>query len=59
MTKAKILHRDVSPGNILIVGEKGILIDWELCKRIVQGPEDARSYEKTVGLYYYERYSLV
>jgi len=58
VVKAKILHRDVSPGNIVIVGEKGILIDWELCKRIGQSSQDARSYEKTVGLYYYEFYSL-
>jgi len=45
--KAKILHRDISAGNILIVGDGGILIDWELCRRI--GSEAARSYEKTVG----------
>ncbi|KAI0073858.1 hypothetical protein K474DRAFT_1602653 [Panus rudis PR-1116 ss-1] len=34
--KALILHRDISDGNILIVGENpdsvGILIDWDLCK---------------------------
>ena len=59
VTKAKILHGDVSSGNIVIVGEKGILIDWELCKRIGQSPQDMRSYEKTVDLYYYECYSLI
>jgi len=31
---AGVLHRDVSIGNILIVGERGILIDWDLSKRI-------------------------
>jgi hypothetical protein len=51
-TKAKILHRDISLGNIMIMGEDGMLIDWELSKRIDQegGPSTARSEEKTVGL---------
>ncbi|RPD57224.1 hypothetical protein L226DRAFT_572563 [Lentinus tigrinus ALCF2SS1-7] len=33
-TKAKVLHRDISVGNILIdpVTRKGILIDWDLCR---------------------------
>jgi tRNA A-37 threonylcarbamoyl transferase component Bud32 len=31
---AGVLHRDISVGNILIVGERGILIDWDLSKRI-------------------------
>ena len=34
--KARIIHRDISLGNIMIVRDKegidsGILIDWELC----------------------------
>jgi len=49
VTKAKILHKDISSGNILIVGDAGILIDWELCRRI--DTETARSYEKTVSLF--------
>ncbi|KAF8972156.1 hypothetical protein BDZ97DRAFT_1650439 [Flammula alnicola] len=48
VTKANILHRDVSSGNIVMVGEEGgILIDWELCKRIGQGPATARCDDKT------------
>lgn len=37
-TKAKILHRDISEGNIMIDGDiddphaKGVLNDWDLCK---------------------------
>jgi len=30
--KGKILHRDISVGNILIVENGGLLIDWDLCK---------------------------
>ncbi|KAF8518125.1 hypothetical protein BU17DRAFT_66563 [Hysterangium stoloniferum] len=33
--KAKILHRDISSGNILITDTSGgLLIDWDLCKRL-------------------------
>ncbi|KAF8498954.1 hypothetical protein F5888DRAFT_1633507 [Russula emetica] len=43
-----ILHRDISPGNILITSDKtfegGLLIDWDLCKDIkseADGPRRA------------------
>jgi RIO-like serine/threonine protein kinase len=41
--KAGILHCDLSPGNIMLVGSEtnikdGMLIDWDLSKFI--GPED-------------------
>jgi len=29
---AGILHRDLSPGNIIIVGGRGFLIDWDFAK---------------------------
>ncbi|KIJ59178.1 hypothetical protein HYDPIDRAFT_118768 [Hydnomerulius pinastri MD-312] len=29
---ARILHRDISAGNILLTDEGGLLIDWDLCK---------------------------
>ncbi|KIM40755.1 hypothetical protein M413DRAFT_56423, partial [Hebeloma cylindrosporum] len=38
---ARILHRDISVGNILIHNGKGLLIDWDLClplDRVVKGP---------------------
>ncbi|KAG1875661.1 hypothetical protein DFJ58DRAFT_836240, partial [Suillus subalutaceus] len=36
---AKILHRDLSVGNIVIYRGKGFLIDWDLAKLlIIQGP---------------------
>ena len=46
--KCEILHRDISPGNILITSdnkfEGGLLIDWDLCKDMntqVHGPHHA------------------
>jgi Fungal protein kinase len=32
VTKARVLHQDVSVGNILITDNGGILINWELSK---------------------------
>ncbi|KAG1846352.1 hypothetical protein C8R48DRAFT_616437, partial [Suillus tomentosus] len=38
-TNAKILHRDLSVGNIVIYRGKGFLIDWDLAKLLtIQGP---------------------
>ncbi|KAF8549298.1 hypothetical protein OG21DRAFT_1500509 [Imleria badia] len=35
---AKILHRDISAGNIILTdGGKGLLIDWELAKKVDEG----------------------
>ncbi|KAI9567162.1 hypothetical protein HD554DRAFT_2329373 [Boletus coccyginus] len=35
---AKILHRDISAGNIILTDEgKGLLIDWELAKMVDEG----------------------
>ncbi|KIM74740.1 hypothetical protein PILCRDRAFT_79756 [Piloderma croceum F 1598] len=36
--KAGVLHCDISVGNILIVDRRGILIDWDLSKRLVRKP---------------------
>ena len=49
--KAKILHRDVSSGNILISenGEEGFLIDWDFSKEIDQTSEAPRQPERTVS----------
>ncbi|KAI0066746.1 hypothetical protein BV25DRAFT_1820814 [Artomyces pyxidatus] len=35
-SKAKVLHRDISTGNVLLTedGSEGLLIDWDLCKII-------------------------
>jgi RIO-like serine/threonine protein kinase len=47
LEKAGILHRDISVGNILItVDGRGLLIDWDLCKRVkdlVNGGASERS----------------
>ena len=50
--KAKILHRDVSFGNIMIVDSKegkaeGRLIDWDLCKDTSK-LDETTSLERTV-----------
>ncbi|KAL0567608.1 hypothetical protein V5O48_014383 [Marasmius crinis-equi] len=43
---AKVLHRDISVGNILIYDKGGLLIDWEFSKR-VDLPDKARIAERT------------
>ena len=49
--KAGILHRDISVGNILITPDgRGLLIDWELCKRVKDLANGARLSERTVRL---------
>ncbi|KAL5521215.1 hypothetical protein ACEPAG_9138 [Sanghuangporus baumii] len=38
MFEAEILHRDISPGNVLIMDDgSGRLIDWDLCRHANQG----------------------
>ncbi|KIM39244.1 hypothetical protein M413DRAFT_48285, partial [Hebeloma cylindrosporum] len=45
---AKILHRDISVGNILIDKDgDGFLIDWDLCIRISDNPPSARRPQRT------------
>ena len=51
--KAKILHRDISVGNILIGADgRGFLIDWDLCIRIGgvgdEGDDEPRRAQRTV-----------
>ncbi|TFY83845.1 hypothetical protein EWM64_g159 [Hericium alpestre] len=44
-SKADVLHRDVSGGNILIdVHGKGIIIDWDLCKKTTAPAEARRNW---------------
>jgi RIO-like serine/threonine protein kinase len=38
--KTGVLHHNISVGNILIVEEKGILIDWDLSKRVKKEPSN-------------------
>jgi RIO-like serine/threonine protein kinase len=46
---AKILHRDFSPGNIIIGGDRrGLLIDWDLSKPLSIVPETPRRATRTV-----------
>jgi serine/threonine protein kinase len=48
--KARILHRDVSAGNILITDKgSGILIDWDLSKKVKEDRDlKARRHSRTV-----------
>ncbi|EPQ50692.1 hypothetical protein GLOTRDRAFT_12138, partial [Gloeophyllum trabeum ATCC 11539] len=56
-TRAKILHRDISAGNILIVrktiddtgrvASRGLLNDWDLSKSTVEGNDQPRRPERT------------
>lgn len=32
--KSLVLHQDLSPGNMIIVDGRGMLIDWDLSKRM-------------------------
>ncbi|KAL0566664.1 hypothetical protein V5O48_015341 [Marasmius crinis-equi] len=43
---ARVLHRDISIGNILIYDKGGLLIDWEFSKH-VDLPKEARITERT------------
>ena len=44
---AKLLHRDISSGNIILTDEgKGLLIDWEMAKEV--GQVGNRRPERTV-----------
>lgn len=47
--KAGFLHRDFSPGNIIItVGGEGLLIDWDLSKPLSEEVETPRRATRTV-----------
>jgi serine/threonine protein kinase len=49
---AGFLHRDVSPGNIIITPDgKGLLIDWDLSKPLTQELETPRCATRTVSAY--------
>jgi RIO-like serine/threonine protein kinase len=52
---AGVLHRDFSPGNIIITSDgKGLLIDWDLSKPLSKPPsersETPRCATRTVGI---------
>src|SRR5687768_4475453 len=48
--KAKILHRDISVGNIIITDGGGLLIDWDLAKDVKDLQKISRQPFRTVSL---------
>ncbi|KAJ8475424.1 hypothetical protein ONZ45_g15614 [Pleurotus djamor] len=47
-SKCKILHRDVSAGNILIIdGGRGMLSDWDLAKEVSKLGDVGRTHDRT------------
>jgi serine/threonine protein kinase len=47
----KILHRDISAGNIILTDDgNGLLIDWDLCNRVENLAKVGRLSERTVSL---------
>ncbi|KAG6376717.1 hypothetical protein JVT61DRAFT_1735 [Boletus reticuloceps] len=44
--KSLVLHWDISPGNIIIVNGRGMLIDWDLCK-LISSKEDGGPQRST------------
>ena len=49
--KAGFLHRDFSPGNVIISNGKGLLIDWDLSKPLSEELETPRRATRTVFTY--------
>ncbi|KAF9470862.1 hypothetical protein BDN70DRAFT_769812, partial [Pholiota conissans] len=48
LEKGDIMHRDISVGNILILDTgRGILIDFDLCKRLEDMKKEARATERS------------
>ncbi|THU79571.1 hypothetical protein K435DRAFT_697535, partial [Dendrothele bispora CBS 962.96] len=48
--KALVLHRDISPGNILILDDgTGMLIDWDLCSHLDNPVSSQRQFDRTVS----------
>ena len=53
---AEILHRDISPNNIVILDQesgvsRGLLIDWDLCKRKSELNQGASSHSRSVSIH--------
>lgn len=47
--KSLVLHRDLSPGNVIIVDGRGMLIDWDHSKRMSgEEPSGPRRPMRTV-----------
>ena len=59
---AKILHHDISTGNIMISegeGGGGFLIDWNICVHIEERAEPSGRVERTMGICLYSKIVLL
>ena len=59
---AKILHHDISTGNIMISegeGGGGFLIDWNIYVHIEEGAEPSGRVERTMGICLYSKIVLL
>ncbi|KZV65205.1 hypothetical protein PENSPDRAFT_756677 [Peniophora sp. CONT] len=57
--KANILHRDISPGNILITDKgTGLLIDWQFGRKVVIGTHRQPRMEWRVGTWQFYSFAL-
>ncbi|KAF9487103.1 hypothetical protein BDN71DRAFT_1478799 [Pleurotus eryngii] len=45
--KCKLLHRDVSGGNILLVTNGGLLNDWDMAVKVNEDEQGPRAHERT------------
>ncbi|KAH9174768.1 hypothetical protein EDB89DRAFT_2241537 [Lactarius sanguifluus] len=58
--RAGILHRDVSAGNILITEDgSGILIDWDLSKKVVKGGSGTQRQHSRTGTWQFISIALL
>ena len=46
--KKGVLHRDISDTNVVMVGDDGIILDWDLCKKLRAMDKGPTSRQRSV-----------